>query len=205
MEYKTVYLSYPDIAPFLKGKGVDPSEGEEIDWYTLPAIEHGGRVVMGSQKIAFYLEEAFPNTPTLYPMLSRPLAVFVEEHLMAVRNFGVYRLLVPGLLDTLDEAGKNYYIRTRKQFMGPTALTFPTSEEGAKIWEEAYDLSAIMDQTLQLNEGPFLLGTTMCYADMVFMATLHSRRECNSELYEKLCNARPSFRKLYDACKYILQ
>lgn len=204
IKHSTVYISYPDIAPFLEKKGVSPAQGDALDKYTLPAIEHRGNLVMGSRQIARYLEQSFPNTPPLYPGSSQALAMMVEEHLIAVRHFGLYRLVYHIILDSLDAAGREYYRRTRTEIFGPDINSVPTKEQADQIWQEVPGRTALLGQLLQENEGPFFQGYTRSYADLVLVASLRARYQWNPQILERLFEIEPAFRKLYEACSDII-
>jgi glutathione S-transferase len=185
---------------------VPPSPGDEVDWYTLPAIEYDGKIIMGSEKIADWLEEQYPDTTPLYPLKSKPLALLMENHLSSVRGFGLYKLVYQGILDSLDDSGREYYIRTRTELFGENINNPPTSEEIEQIWAQVPELSSLTAQLLQANEeGPYFLGHTRSYADLVLVASLQARRQCNKDAFDKLMAVQPSFKILYNACQDILQ
>lgn len=175
-----------------------------MDWYTLPAIEHKGNIVMGSKNIARYLEETFPGTPSLYPGSSHALAVTVEEHLTSVRHFGLYRLVYHNILESLDESGEAYYRRTRTEIFGPSINVRPTQKDKDLIWQEVPQKTKFLGQLLQENDGLFLQGQNRSYADLILVASLRARRQWDPKILDRILQIEPSFGRLYDACRDIL-
>lgn len=181
-----------------------PAPGEEVDWYTLPAVEHKGKVIMGSKNIAKYLEHEFPQAPSLYPGSSEALAQMIEDHLTAVRHFGLYRLVYHLILESLDEAGENYYRRTRTEMFGPSINERPSKEQEDLIWEQVPEKTATLGRLLQENEGPFLQGNNRSYADLIFVASLRARQQWDSKIFSRILEIEPSLARLYAACSDIL-
>ncbi|KAL6231223.1 hypothetical protein BDW75DRAFT_248056 [Aspergillus navahoensis] len=165
ISYTQTYVSYPDIAPLLKGLSVPPHpKGTAPFDYTLPAICHPSvkstpsGAMMNSLPIARHLEEYFPERP-IFPSgdASYALAVAVNK-LMGRVGFAVYRLVIVPIADILDPRGKEYYHRTRSE-----------------KWETAKTEMATIVQMLKGKTGktgPFFEGNQAGYADFLVMAFL---------------------------------
>lgn len=159
---------------------------------------------MGSKNIAKYLEKAFPDTPRLYPGSSEALAWTIEEHLTSVRHFALYRLVYHKILESLDEAGEDYYRRTRTEMFGPSINERPSAEEEEQIWKKVPEKTAYLGQLLQENQGPFLQGHDRSYADLILVASLRARQQWDPSILQRILTIEPVFARLYKACDDIL-
>jgi glutathione S-transferase len=160
---------------------------------------------MGSKNIAKYLEKAFPEAPRLYPGASEALASMIEEHLNTVRHFALYRLVYHKILASLDEAGEDYYRRTRTEMLGPGINESPSAEEEKQIWKQVPERTAYLGQLLQENDGPFLQGYDRSYADLILVASLRARHQWDPSILQRILDIEPAFARLYKACNDILE
>lgn len=130
----------------------------------VPVIEHDGRWVHDSWVIAGYLEDAFPDRPSLFGgAAGRALARFVNDWADTVLNPGMARFAAPGVYEWLREEEKPYFRRTREERFG-TTLEALAQERAGRL--PAFR-QAIEPLRLTLSAQPFLGGAAPLYADHI--------------------------------------
>ncbi|KAL3432273.1 hypothetical protein BDV09DRAFT_174519 [Aspergillus tetrazonus] len=211
--YTQTYVSYPDIAPLLKGLSVPPHpKGTAPFDYTLPAICHPSvkstpsGAMNDSLPIARHLEEHFPERP-IFPSgdASYALAVAVNK-LMGRVGFAVYKLVIVPIADILDPRGKEYYHRTRSEKWGmPFEEIRPTDEKQCQeMLETAKTEMAIIVRMLKGKTGktgPFFEGEKAGYADFLVMAFLVWFRIADEKVWKALVELGDGeVKALWDAC-----
>jgi glutathione S-transferase len=74
---------------------------------------------------------------------------------------------------------------------------------GEQAWEAARPgldaLEALMGEW-KVDEGPFVLGSRVSYADFVVVAVLEGFRRVGEELFERICEGREGLRGVWGAC-----
>ena len=142
----------------------------------VPVLLDGERVVTDSWTIAEYLEDTYPDRPSLFGGEGgRALARFVTAWSDAVMLAGVAKLIVsdiPALLDPVDRA---YFVTSREKRFGMTLDQVTAGrEERVKGFRDA-----LLPLRLVLRERPFLCGTAPAYADAVAFGALQWARCCS--------------------------
>lgn len=195
--------SYPDIADFLKGKGVEPCPGHPTVNYTLPAIDHDGKTIMDSFAIAEYLEQKYPDKPSLFPHNSKPFARVLLEYVKASFHLPTFPLILPKIVDNLDPRGAEYFKRTRTELYGPVSHDIQNDTKRTdEMWANAAKGIKALAAMLQDNpEGPFFLGKERSYVDIVFFSRLHFYKVVYSDMLRKVYEIEPSIETFYDACR----
>lgn len=208
--YTQSWISYPDIAPLLKGLGVKPNETGKP--YTLPAICHKSvtsnpnGVMMDSLAIAMHLDKLYPSPP-LFPSgnASYVLRDTVGK-VMGGMAPALRQLVPPKVPDNLDPRGKEYFIRTRTEALGkPLANSLPTDE---KVLQELWDLiESQMNEIIRMlkrrpgKTGPFFEGDNPSYADLILASNLAAFHNDDSELWERMMDLGDGeLRTLWDVC-----
>lgn len=69
LPYETVWIEYPDIEDHCKKIGAEPSmiRKNGKPYYSLPVIQHDGKVITDSARIVEYLDSTYPDTPKIIP------------------------------------------------------------------------------------------------------------------------------------------
>jgi glutathione S-transferase len=173
--YHTEWLEYPEIEPLCKRIGAPPTGTKKTDGttphYTLPVIKDDstGAVISDSWNIAVYLDKTYPDLPLLFPGGTKPLqAAFENVWLDALMTHGMAVFLprVPEV--ALNPPSAEYFIRTRSADFGkPLAEVAPTGtakEKHFSDWQKQLSKAA---RLYGLSDGPFLLGETVSYADLI--------------------------------------
>lgn len=142
---------------FTEIRGIADSEQK-----TLPVIDDGGRVVGDSWAIAQYLEDAYPDRPSLFGGAGgRQLTLFFQNWTNAVLHAGAISLVVLDIHDHLLPEDQAYFRSTREQRFG---RTLEEVQSGRETRLEAFRQSlAPLRATVQTQ--PFLGGETPLYAD----------------------------------------
>lgn len=200
--YKTEWLEYPDIAPTLKSFGIPPSE-PPCTAYTSPTIRISDKYVMDSRKIADVLEKEYPS-PSLH--LDSPLLKKVEE--LAPQCITalapVYIPRAPRYV--LNPPSAEYFDRTRAARFGMPLSQLENEKGGESAWKIAEPKWKELGTLLKAEVGPFFMGKTVSYADMIVVGALHfSTMLGDDEVFQRLKTIEPAFLTLYDASKAWLE
>lgn len=74
---------------------------------------------------------------------------------------------------------------------------------GDKAWEAAKpgldELEALV-RDRKVDEGPFVLGSRVSYADFVIVAVLEGFRRVGQDLFERIVESREGLRGVWEAC-----
>ncbi len=143
----------------------------------VPVLVDGGKVVSDSQKIAAYLEAAYPNEPPLYgdppaQALTGYIKAWTEKALHPV----LMRILAPDIHAKLDARDQAYFRRSREARLGCT-LEELAATRGQSV--------AILQSTLAplpalLGEQEFIAGEMPNYADHIVFGALQWARLTSS-------------------------
>lgn len=206
--YTQTYVSYPDIAPILRGLGVPPHpEGAAHVPYTLPAIWHPSYgAVMDSLPVAAQIEKQHPERP-LFPSgnASYALAVAVDK-IMRGAAFSAYTFLIPPIAEILDPRGREYYRRTRSATLNkPFEEIRPTDK--VVIQDMKNKMKKEMTPILQMLKGPsgktglFIEGDQPSYADFIVVAFLIWFKYADETIWQELIALGDGeIKRLWDAC-----
>jgi glutathione S-transferase len=140
--------------------------------YTLPAIQlPDGTYVMDSYQIADVIEAKYPSPPL---RIDRDLVGRLRETM----GPGVARLrpcfTAQGPKRWLSEASIEYWTRTRTARLGMPLDELEAQRGGRRAWEEAAPAFRAVTAMYRegANEGPFLAGKEVQFADFVWIAYL---------------------------------
>ncbi|GJF00933.1 glutathione S-transferase [Phanerochaete sordida] len=137
LKYKTEWLEYPDIEPTAKGLGGAPTDKKPdgSDFYTLPMIydPNTKAVITNSAAIAKYLDNAYPDTPRVFPAGTDAFqAAFLET---AWANVGIHVFMLV-ILDTANHMfprSHAYFRATREAKFGNKLENLATEDEWAAV------------------------------------------------------------------------
>lgn len=155
LSFKSVQIGFPDIAE-LGGTN-----------HTVPAIRDGNTFVEDSWNIAVYLDEHYPDRPSLLGCeQGRGTTRFIECFTDKVIHPTILRLVSRDVFDRMDPYDRPYFRRTREDMLGMTL-------EEAQATREQTVLAfrkAIHPIRLTLHKQPWLSGTQPGHADFIVMA-----------------------------------
>lgn len=144
---------------------------------TVPTLLHGNRVIYEANNITRYLDDAFPDSPRLYPADVESLLELAEwqgQELAMAKQFRpllYQRLLGPiaRMTQTLEEA----LAKVRTNGGGHVEMAWETrvwSVDVVTVAEEAaletWHRNWLAALEVQLRDGPFLLGQQFSMADI---------------------------------------
>ncbi len=86
---------------------------------TVPVLEDNGKIIGDSWAIAEYLEEAYPDRPSLFGGASgRALTLFVQDWAIATLQAGLLNLIVLDIFQSLSPADMDYFRASREKRLG---------------------------------------------------------------------------------------
>jgi len=158
LPYQAVAVGYAEIASI--GDGTHK---------TVPVIEDGGRFFGDSWTIANYLEEVYPERPSLFESAAgRALTLFVQNWITDVLHRGVVELVVLDIHDKLGERDKSYFRTSRERRFGRRLEEVQHGRDG-RIETFRKSLEPLRKI---LASQPFLSGEAPLYADYVAFGAL---------------------------------
>ncbi|KAF7364215.1 hypothetical protein MSAN_01081100 [Mycena sanguinolenta] len=172
MPYKTVWVEYPDIEARCKEIGAAPTsnkaDGQPL--YTLPVIHDlsTGAVISDSSKIVAYLDKTYLDKPVLMPAGTAGLHRAFENALQGLITL-IYPYALPTSHKKLNPPSAEYFRRTCEKAWGTTLENLtPRGEEDVAHWKKLKDGFGKVDEWIRVNgeDNSFLMGETLCYADM---------------------------------------
>lgn len=136
---------------------------------TVPILRDGENVVSDSFAIARYLEEVYPDRPSLFEGPGgEAMARFVEGWSQTQIHPAVTAISIKRIHDTLDEKDQAYFRKSREAFLGKTL------EEAEAAAGEAIAAFPAKLQPLRhmLRFQPFLGGDGPLFADYILFGAL---------------------------------
>jgi glutathione S-transferase len=140
---------------------------------TVPVIDDGGKLVRDSFDIALYLEETYPERPTLFAGEGgKALAWFVESWALTSLHPTLLGLIIVDIHAGLGAEDQVYFRKSREERLGKTL------EELQAGREERIDAFRQACQPLRhlLARQPFLGGESPLFADYIAFGPLQWAR-----------------------------
>ena len=135
----------------------------------VPVIKDGDKVVSDSWEIANYLEDTYPDRPTLFPDGDgRSLTRFVTNWVDTALHPILAPLLTPITLERIAECDRAYFRESREQRFGKRLEELSPAEE--LVVRNLRTALAPLNRTL--STSPFLAGDAPGYADIALMGSL---------------------------------
>jgi glutathione S-transferase len=140
---------------------------------TVPVIEDGGRLIRDSFDIAVYLEETYPDGPSLFHGEGgRASARFVESFALTVVHPRLLTLIVKDINDRLGPADEVYFRKTREERLGRTLEAVQADrDDRLPAFREA-----LKPLRHLLGRQPFLGGVAPLFADYILFGPLQWAR-----------------------------
>ena len=174
--YRTKWVEVPDIEPLSKKLGINPT-GQKKDgspYYTLPAIydPETKSAIADSFAIAEYLENTYPETPSVFPHGTVAFQKAFEPNL--VENIcAAWPFIIPVVASKLNPRSEEY-LRLREISYGGQRVVAPTGETRIEEWSKfkkgmdmAYSSLVMMDK-----KGKYMMGDTISWSDFVLFCFL---------------------------------
>lgn len=140
---------------------------------TVPILRDGNELIRDSFDIALYLEETYPDRPTLFGGDGgKALARFVESFTLSVIHPAVTKIAVKSIHDMLDETDRAYFRESREARLGRTL-----EEVDAGRQAELEGFAARLDPVRHtLKQQDFLGGDGPLFADYILFGALQWMR-----------------------------
>jgi glutathione S-transferase len=148
----------------------------------VPVLVDGDRTIADSWAIAHYLEETYPERPSLFGgPTAQALTRFLKEWTELVVHPGIITLVLADIHAILDEGDKAYFRTSREARFGKTLEEVGAGRE-TRVAEFRASLRPLR---ATLEAQPFLAGQDPAYADYIVFAAFQWARTCSSfELLE---------------------
>lgn len=139
----------------------------------LPVLEDGERVIADSWAIATYLEDAYPQRPSLFGNAAgHGLARFVNNWSAASLQPAIVRCIIKDIHDHVDPADRAYFRETREARFGRTL-----EELQADRPRHAEALAAaLMPLRATLKAQPWVSGAAPLYPDYIVFSAFQWAR-----------------------------
>ncbi|VDC01029.1 unnamed protein product, partial [Peniophora sp. CBMAI 1063] len=120
LAHKTQWLNFIDVAPTLSGLGLAPHVTNDPRKWTVPAIydPKTQTTIMGSQEIATYLEEQYPEQPSLFPPRTRALQAAFYDEVSESLIVPIFTSLLYRHLEKCATRDKEYFRSSREAIFG---------------------------------------------------------------------------------------
>lgn len=129
----------------------------------VPVLVADGQPVSDSWRIALFLEERFPNGPSLFGSPAAiPLARFVNRWTDITLVPLITRLILLDIYARLDERDRDYFRTSREARLGKRLEEVVASDPAADL---AALRTALRPARQEVKDKPFLCGETPAYGD----------------------------------------
>jgi glutathione S-transferase len=136
---------------------------------TLPVLDDNGHLVSDSFDIALYLEEAYPDRPSLFKGEGgRALSRMVEGYSQKIIHPAIMRIALPDIHAILDDGDKAYFRESREAMIGKPLEVFAADSEA----EKAALTGKLEPIRHMLKFQPFIGGDTPLFADYIVFGAL---------------------------------
>jgi glutathione S-transferase len=162
LEHRVVPVHFTDIPQIADGKQK-----------TVPVIVDGGIVVGDSWNIANYLEETYPDRPSLFGGAeARALTLFVQSWTADVLHRHVIGLILHDIYLQLDDGDKAYFRSSRENRF---SRTLEEVQAGRELRINAFRTS-LQPIRMVLQTQPWIGGASPHYADYLIFGVFQWAR-----------------------------
>lgn len=139
----------------------------------VPVLVDGDNVVFDSWTIANYLEDTYPDRPSLFDGHGgRALARFVNSWVDVTLHGALIRLVVLDIHDHTHEKDRGYFRESREKRFGATLEALSADRDQRVVtFRQALD-----PMRLTLKAQPYLCGEAPAYADYIVMGAFQWAR-----------------------------
>jgi glutathione S-transferase len=158
LDYETVPVGFTEI-PGIENGGTA----------TVPLLRDGDALVRDSFTIALYLDEAYPERPSLFGgQGGQAMARFIENWSQSVLHMAITRIAILDIHDLLGEADRAYFRRSREERLG-ASLEDIAAAGRAEIEGFAKKLQPLRNM---LKIQPFIGGEGPLFPDYIVFGAL---------------------------------
>jgi glutathione S-transferase len=143
---------------------------------TVPVLVDGDSQVRDSWAIAEYLEETYPEAPSLFGgAKGQALARFVSHWCDTVLHPAIFRLIIGDLFQVVRPEDQGYFRETREKRLG---MSLEDATAKRADWSRGY-APALAPLRAQLGAYEFVSGAAPAYADFIVFGAFQWAR-CSS-------------------------
>lgn len=136
---------------------------------TVPILKDGDKLIADSFAIALYLEQTYPDAPSLFKGEGgMGMARFVEAYSQSTLHPAITRIAVKNIHDILAPADQTYFRQSREARLGATLEEVATGR-AAEIAAFADKLNPLR---VMLKTQPFIGGSEPLFADYIIFGAL---------------------------------
>ncbi|MCR6498735.1 glutathione S-transferase family protein [Shinella sp. CPCC 101442] len=158
LDYQTVPVGFTEI-PGIENGGTA----------TVPLLRDGDRLVRDSFGIALYLDEAYPERPSLFGGEGgQAMARFIESWSQSILHMAITRIAILDIHDMLGEADRAYFRRSREERLG-APLEEIAAAGRAEVEAFAKKLQPLRNM---LKIQPFIGGESPLFPDYIVFGAL---------------------------------
>jgi glutathione S-transferase len=158
LDYETVPVGFTEIKAVEGGATA-----------TVPLLRDGDRLVRDSFEIALYLDEAYPDRPSLFGGEGgKAMARFIESWSQSALHMAVTRIAILDIHNLLDPTDQAYFRRSREERLG-ASLEDIAAAGRAEIEGFAKKLQPLRN-TLKIQ--PFIGGEGPLFPDYIVFGAL---------------------------------
>lgn len=145
---------------------------------TIPVLRDGDRVLNDSFDIALYLDETYPDRPSLFGGGNGPAyARFVEAWALTQLHTAIGGRLLLDIHDILDTEDQIYFRHSRETRFGKTLEQVVEASQ-----QRAEDLSARLEpMRAMFRHQPFIGGDSPLFADYIVFGAFQWARVCSPQ------------------------
>ncbi|KPH10594.1 glutathione S-transferase family protein [Rhizobium acidisoli] len=142
---------------------------------TVPVLDDNGRLIPDSFDIALYLEEAYPERPSLFSGEGgKALSRMVEGYSQMIIHPAITRIALLDIHANLDEGDKAYFRESREARLGKS---FEVVAAGSEAEKAAFG-AKLEPLRHMLKFQPFIGGQAPLFADYIVFGALQWLRVC---------------------------
>jgi glutathione S-transferase len=144
----------------------------------VPILVHDGAVVCDSWNIAIYLEDRFPDRPSLFGgSTCRAATRFLNNWADTTFHQPLRKLIFPEFVQCLCPEDRDYFVRSREAEFG---LTIEQARNKRSLFQNEFDAACLPLERL-LGEQDFICGPSPTYADYIVFSVFLQAHVCNPE------------------------
>jgi len=140
---------------------------------TVPVLDDGGQLVRDSFDIALYLEDTYPDRPTLFAGAGgKAISRMVEGYVQTILQAAIVKIIIKDIHDCLAPVDQVYFRLSREQRLGRTLEEIEA--------HHAVELAAFQPKLEPIRHmlkfQPFLGGEGPLFADYILFGALQWAR-----------------------------
>ncbi|MDR6666801.1 glutathione S-transferase family protein [Rhizobium sp. 1399] len=136
---------------------------------TVPVLDDNGRLISDSFDIALYLEEAYPDRPSLFKGEGgKALSRMIEGYSQMIVHPAIMRIALLDIHSILDDGDKAYFRASREDRLGKPLEEFAAGRDAER---EAF-AAKLEPMRHMLKFQPFIGGEGPLFADYILFGAL---------------------------------